>query len=88
MTKIQRVESWLESNAGAYADPHKLAAAAEAEFGVGIYVDPATPARSHLSGVEGRKQRSTHGFNVHYKRQGVWVRDAGWVYLSAAALAQ
>ena len=87
MTKIEQVENFLETNAGTFSDPYKLAAAAEAKFNVGIYVDAATPDRSHLPGAEGRKQRSTHAFNVHFKRNGAWSREAGWVYISANALA-
>ncbi len=87
MTKIEKVGSFIENKAGTFSDPHKLAAAAEEKFDVGIYVDAATPDRSHLPGAEGRKQRSMHAFQVYFKRSGAWSREAGWVYLRASALA-
>lgn len=86
MTKFEQVEAFIEANAEAFSDPYKLGRAAAEKFGVGVYVDAATPERSLLPGIAGRRQRSHHAMQVWYLRSGKYSRAAGWVYIRAASL--
>lgn len=88
MNKFEKTEAFLNANAHAYTCPHALAKAAMNACGVGIYVDQATPNWSHLSGAEGRLQRSSHAFEVFHLRAGRWSRSVGWVYINTKEFAQ